>query len=360
MKVQGNIYYMYMFDVGGDMDLARAEALLKKKAEAAEFGYTKITPRYMRLAPAPLQSEMKKRRVADRDYSITVRLYALGVVSVIFKTGIETELDRLPELADPPLVQHASEIAEGIIREVGGSIVRKYERDPVPEEYAVYVVKKPEKAMGGEEFLKKYKRNIAVLLRDEKDPSVLSDREVDIVVRNPVVYYKDDLATVGWAGAFLLEPSDESDAVLTLEQANIQLLELRTYDRLLDRLIDKAYADLKSVIYPTAIALFTPRKLYSTAKEISEMRLEMADVLENIMNISKLVGDWYIARIYSAANERLHVNHWQDSVSRKLDYLEDFYAVAVDRITAFRNLALETLIVFLIVFEIVLAFLRVG
>ncbi len=360
MKVQGSIYYMYMFDVGGDIDLARTETLLKKKAEAAEFSYTKITPRHMRLAPVPLQSELKKRKIADREYSVTTRMYSLGVVSVIFRTDVETELDRLPELAEPPLSQHASEIAEKTIREIDDSIIRKYERDKVPEEYTVFVVKKQEKRIGGEEFLSKYKREIAVLLRDEKDPSVLSDREVDIAVRNPVVYYKDDLTAVGWAGAFLLEPSDESDAVLTLELANIQLLELRTYDRLLDRLIDKAYADLKTVLYPTALRLFVPHKLYSTAKEISEMRLEMADVLENIMNISKLVGDWYIARVYSYANERLHVNHWQDSVSRKLDYLEDFYAVAVDRITAFRNLALEALIVFLIVFEIVMAFLRVG
>ena len=61
-------------------------------------------------------------------------------------------------------------------------------------------------------------------------------------------------------------------------------------------------------------------------------------------NITKFVGDWYLARVYLAARERFHLDRWRQSVEQRLSQLDQFYSVVQSEVYERRMLWLEILI----------------
>ena len=66
--------------------------------------------------------------------------------------------------------------------------------------------------------------------------------EAEEALRTRFSYHEDDLPIVQWDTAFVYDRSESASAIEDiLEFANTQLLELRTYDTLLDRELDGIY-----------------------------------------------------------------------------------------------------------------------
>mgnify|MGYP001587384143 CR=1 FL=1 len=81
-------------------------------------------------------------------------------------------------------------------------------------------------------------------------------------------------------------------------------------------------------------------------------------ITDELDNVAKFFGDYYLARIYMGLASRLHLNDYHATVDQKLATLNDLYRSVVDYLDARQNLFLEWAIVLLIVFEIVMAFVR--
>lgn len=357
MRCSGHIYDLFMYDVGGEVSIGKLEKVLKKLPQFVELKYTKLTPEYVTISPAPLEVELvKKKKIDDSVYSIFVRIYEIGVVTVSFRKDFDCEFKELVKgrVQTDSLRKEADSIAEKTIADIREFVIKGYEREKTPEDYRLYVIKKLENSANGKKFLEDNRKEIAALLREEKDPNKLSDEEVERAIRAAVSYHKADLAVVGYIGALIIEPQNEFDALITLELANIQLLEFRTYDRLLDAHLNRAYEDLKEVLQPTPLALFRSGKIERTAKSLAEIRMYITEILSDIINISKFIGDWYTARVYKAAAERLHLQDWQNGITRKLDVLEDFYTMGFDRVSAYRGFLLEWAVVILIIMEMLI------
>ena len=58
------------------------------------------------------------------------------------------------------------------------------------------------------------------------------------------------------------------------------------------------------------------------------MRIELAD---GVTNVTKFVGDWYLARVYLAARERFHLDDWRASVDQRVAQLVLLVAELDDR-----------------------------
>ena len=84
--------------------------------------------------------------------------------------------------------------------------------------------------------------------------------------------------------------------------------------------------------------------------------LEVTEFTERVENSLKVIGDFYLARVYRAAVRRFRVTAWQQSVGRKQALVGQVYALLKGEIDMRRNTLLEAAIVLLIVFEIVMAF----
>ena len=88
------------------------------------------------------------------------------------------------------------------------------------------------------------------------------------------------------------------------------------------------------------------------------MRVEAGLLAERVGNSLKLIGDLYLARVYSAAAERFHLHEWEKIVAHKLDMIDRFYQMVTDRARTAQSQALEIAIIILILVELILAILR--
>ena len=78
---------------------------------------------------------------------------------------------------------------------------------------------------------------------------------------------------------------------------------------------------------------------------------------EELSNITKFVGDWYLARVYLSCKHRFHLGHWEASVDQKLHELDRLYSLVHQDVNEKRMLVLELAIVALFVFEVAATFL---
>ena len=101
---------------------------------------------------------------------------------------------------------------------------------------------------------------LAAALRCEA--SLLSDAETDDVFRTQLSYYPDDLVVTEWNVALVVDDVDYADTVNVLEYLNVQLLELRYYDDVLDRYMADTFA----------LATTRPRGLPLPAPSVSPRR----------------------------------------------------------------------------------------
>jgi uncharacterized Rmd1/YagE family protein len=86
--------------------------------------------------------------------------------------------------------------------------------------------------------------------------------------------------------------------------------------------------------------------------------MEANNMIERPVNVLKLVGDQYIARVYSLVAKRFHLDEWQKSIRRTLEVIEGAYAVISDQAATYRTEILEVIVILLILVEIVMAFVR--
>jgi len=78
-----------------------------------------------------------------------------------------------------------------------------------------------------------------------------------------------------------------------------------------------------------------------------------------VTNALKLVGDQYLARVYSLASRRFHLGEWDASITRKLQTIDSIYAKMADRTASRRMEILEWIIIVLIAVSIILSLVPV-
>ncbi len=131
-----------------------------------------------------------------------------------------------------------------------------------------------------------------------------------------------------------------------LELANLQLVEFRVIDQILDRHLDQAYADLER----------RPRPLFGRApgvlNKLRHFRVDVTKLADEVSHITKFVGDWYLARVYLAAHERFRLERWRQSVEGRLAQLDQLYNVFHAEVNEQRMLWLEVIIVVLFVIDV--------
>jgi hypothetical protein len=141
-----------------------------------------------------------------------------------------------------------------------------------------------------------------------------------------------------------------------LEFANALLLELRYYDALLDAELPKLYARIERARRrrPRIFTAGYTRLLASMQTLIAEI----TELVERAENALKVTDDVYLARIYTAALELYRARTWRAGIDRKLTIIRETYAMLNGEAQARTSELLELTIVLLIVFEIVLSFVR--
>ncbi|MEM1514129.1 MAG: hypothetical protein QXN45_04535, partial [Candidatus Thermoplasmatota archaeon] len=159
---------------------------------------------------------------------------------------------------------------------------------------------------------------------------------------------------IDWDSAIIVEPSGKYDDILfTIELANLQLLELRTYDKYFDTILTKAYEDVEKFFSQKNI-FKSPRKII---EDLSKTKIDLTKVTDYISNISKFFGDWYLAKIYRMASERFYLSQWEERVNSKMEILNSLYLILNQENTNKKLFILELLIVIFFLIDIILVLL---
>ena len=357
MRLIGQLIGLFTFDVGYEIDLPRAQALVGEGERETTTSRRRAAPAHLAYATPPVRAPLGTRDVLVGSATVTAtasaRIHEFGAVTILLQSPLDCALEALPELTSTlagvgPMEIAARQLLEQLHERIQPAVT-KPGLNPFVEDYYVIQVDRLDPPATVPELLAQGRRILAAALRCEASP--LSDAETDDVFRTQLSYYPDDLVVTEWNVALVIDDVDFGDTVNVLEYLNVQLLELRFYDDVLERYMAETFA--LATTPPRGWPLLH-RPYRRAVTELAAIRLDVAGIIERVHNALKLAGDLYLAKIYTRTADRLALRAWEESVGRKLDVLQQSHALLIERVTNARSEALEVIIIVLIALEIVL------
>ena len=364
--MKGEVVFYRIFDVGAAVDLEEIRRTVDMPFLSGRILSERAAPKYARFAQ-PLLVMVDQRTLETNlgrlTVNIAVKLYGVGALAVVVRTPFEaSSLRDLRPYAnlrirgterDETLDEYCARLVGRIIEDLVPFVRDSYDVKVEPEPYTVYCISVSETPV--RVVTESMRRDVTALLANDPRPDAISDEEVEDTWKNWFSYYQDDLVVVEWDAALVIEPSATYEDTLTVfEIANLQLLELRTYDAFLDKVVDKAYDDLEDLFDRSSLL----RSGHDTVKELAEIRMDLGEATFQVDNISKLWGDWFLGKVYRACVRKFELESWRRNVEDKMKDLSEIFEVAEAELEARRMLLLETLVVILFVVDLVLIAFR--
>ena len=105
----------------------------------------------------------------------------------------------------------------------------------------------------------------------------------------------------------------------------------------------------------TSISHVVTRKYRKLQRRIAGAAARVSEMIERLENAVKIVGDFYLARLYQGAVRRFRLPAWQETVLRKQRLLSEVNDLIGHRADTSRAELLEVTIIVLILYEVVAA-----
>jgi hypothetical protein len=295
----------------------------------------------------PLMIRMQPFRI-ERDgrlieFVVTARIYDVGVISFCFTCdnggGGTPELERIAFLF--PHQEGLGDYFVQYLMTLGELIrphIRSFALNPdFYEDYTIFITGRRDDTFDPVPLLLGERTVIAPSLRQE-------------LLGNSLSYTPDDLAVLSWDAAFLCDPDPPADIIDLIEFANVQVLELRYYDRELTRQMEKMYDDIEDAERLSQFSRI--RRYHAIMTGLMETQAEISETIEKVDNLIKVTEDVYYARVYAAALRVMRSGPWSESVNRKIAVIRETYAMLSDEVRIQHSHFLEWIVIFLIAFEI--------
>jgi hypothetical protein len=362
---EGAIVAFRLFEIAHTIDLGRAEAIWATEARSASRSRLSTTPaKAVAFGVPPVALSLDPVTLTLEGVAVQAtmiaRLYDFGVVSFALRVPVAAlpwaafvaRLNAVDQLVG---AGNGAALWQARLEQVRSLLAAALERPTtatLEEDYLVGVVHSfPDRPTAAELT---QRIDLAPLLSGES--RALSEGARADLLRQRFSYYTDDLVVLTWDRAFIYEPRGESDVMDVIEVANAQLLEMRSYDELLDAELPRMY-DLVETARRT-MALFAARRFANLARRLYTLVAEVTELTEKVDNALQVTEDVYLARIYSAALDLFRVPTVSAAVDRKLAIIRETYTALYDEASSRRAELMEFLILILIMAEIVLAVIR--
>ena len=344
---------LMQFDVAEEIHLDDVRNLLD--ARRADLGFKHLAPTYARFRQPPVVERLEPL-VLETGETLEgqIKYYDYGVVSVIFELPFQGDWDALVQLAsrwdwDTDFESRAWKIAKEKLKRAEPALVKPYE-EWLSEDYFIFHVREVEGNPTPEELLAKYGDQVAQIVRGET--SRLSEGERSEILQSRMSYYPNDIAVIGWNGAFLYDTvAGAETAIQLLEYSNSQLLEFRHYDELLTLQLASVYKVLEQ-----GTGWFSRWRLARAASRLHTVLLDVTELTERADNAIKFLSDMFSARLYKLAAAKVGVPDYKNLVQKKLDTAEDLYRFMVDQFHQSRAFVLELMVVIILIIDLVYLF----
>lgn len=353
---KGKILVYRVFDIGSEIDLDKVEALFEDKKLKERFKLDRKHNMSLIISSSPVSVQLGNFQIPFLNSKVSAELIAkvwhFGTVSLCVQIPI-------PENTNwPDLVKMANWIENDEEIEIFcRDKAKQFQTDiaiaipiltdwSINEDYVMYFIQELDGMTGPLATLHEKLDIPALILAETKE--ILSDSTKKNVLENIFQYSRDDLVVVDWNSALVIEPSGSMDVPLVIEFALNQLLEMRFYDDLLDQRLNTLY----NAVVGRKKGMFS-NKYSRLAEEAGQIYLEISEIVENVENSFKTVGDFYLATIFRASSKRFRFDDWQKSINEKLSNLAEVSKLLHSEVNESRNQLMEMIIVLLIAIEVI-------
>jgi len=370
--LQGSVLVLIQFDVCEEIRLDVLRDIFgAKRQEAPSFKHP--APGYVRYQRPPVVERVEPLVLESGErLDAQIKYYDYGVLSVVFELPFSGDWDTLVRLSsrwvwDTDFTSFAQKIVRQKLERAAPALIKPYdtapaENRPAPtenrlagettepwlhEDYFIFHVREIAGNPSASELLAAEGGRIAQIVRGENCP--LSDGERQEILQSRISYYPNDLAVIGWNGAFLYDnPAGAEPAIQLLEYANSQLLEFRHYDELLTRELQSVYEFMDQGSNGIWARWRTARR----ANRLHTVLLDVDELTERADNAIKFLSDMFSARLYKVAASKIGVTDYKDLVNQKVHTAEELYRFMVDQFHQSRAFVLEFLVVIILIIEL--------
>ena len=177
------------------------------------------------------------------------------------------------------------------------------------------------------------------------------------ILDSAIGYFRGDLVIIDTDAAFVYD--NEYEKILDLfEFANIQQLELRFFDRLLDQKLNTIYegevSHLPLRTYLPFLGIVTSDPIF----QLGKLKVDISVITERLESSVKLAGEPYFSELYELLVDNLDLKNWREGIDRKLKIIEDVQTTYQHKIEVNREDILTVLIIVLIFIELIIGLLH--
>jgi hypothetical protein len=351
MKISVRFYRIY--DIGNDIDLGRLEESLARSYFTTRAGFLRIKPKSIMLEDPPLQLRMEPVQISRDgqiyDMSVIARIYDIGVISLCFvyedpsadpmTLNVVGTVFAEQEGLDSYFEYHLKTIQTILSPHLSNMVVEP----GFFEDYTIFVTDRMD-----------VPEDPAPLLIGESAP--LSAQMRDETLRHSLSYSTDDRVILSWDSSLICSPEHPADLLDLIEYANVQVFELRHYDRQLVLLMERMYDDIEDAERQSRFRRM--RRYHTLMNQIMERYADISETIEKVNNLIKVTEDVYYAKVYATALTVFRSGQWSESVTRKIEVIRENYSMLSDEVRIQHSYFLEWVIIVLIALEFGLAIIE--
>lgn len=344
----GNIFIFHAFDVGDDINL---DAI---RTSQVVMSQPLTLPKYFKNYHMPLAIDLPHPHATSK--FLSCKIHNFGAISLAYKIPFKDTLHniraKIDEIDDTFQEQSVSDIS-AVFKKIK-KFIAKPKFFQTRSSYLVIQVDPEPEALDIATLKHRYGSVIASMLRFETE--TLSEYHKDEILEDAVGYFRGDLIVIDTEATFMYD--DEYEEVLNLfEFANIQQLELKYFDRLLDQHLNTIYEGKPHKLPLSAYMPFIGSSGNAMA-DLGKLRVDISVITERLESSIKLVGEAYFSELYNLLVEKLDLKNWQESIGRKLEIIQDVRSVYQNQIDTIREDMLSVLVIILIFIELVIGLLN--
>ncbi len=371
--MNGEVIFIRLFDVARFIDLNKVLSVLPGIREK-KLIETKDTPDYLYI-PRPIILNLIdtpcKQVLPISNLRLQAKIYEDGVITLIARLGFTNlPLEQLHNIRTIKFKTQDHEFdVNSWIRYHFDKIVDQikpysdtttYSLDYYEEtEYTLYCLNDPMK--NPLEFVQNHNHYLANLLIGEKPDLHLHDSQINTTLEKTFSFLDHDLVIFDLERGLIIEPDEKEydDILLITELANYQLLELRTLDTLLDVQLDKAEDSIRRILSKRRNLISRLRtRTGKDFRKLLRIRFDMIFILENLENISKIIGNYYLAQLYENLSANFRLDAWSQSIRNRLDILADTFKITSANVNEKILLFVEILLAVIFVLEFIFNLMR--
>ncbi|MDH7594469.1 MAG: hypothetical protein QHG99_09045 [Methanomicrobiales archaeon] len=343
------IHFLRIFDAGKEIDLTALAPQLDRTIATSRTGFQQVMPKSIAVEETPLQFRMHpfELRYGDSifDFSVVARIYSIGAISLCFIfQEPESGFGRLEEIG----LSFSGQKGLGDHFTAYSRKLQEIVRDHIPdftidielfEDYTIYLIDRLEKSVDPSVLLNGERVELSAQMREE-------------INRNTLRYSESDIAIITWDSALLCSQEPPNDLLDLIEYANVQVLELRYYDRQITRLMARMYEDIGQAGRLNWWSRMQRYRIIMT--DLMKSHAEVSEITEKVKNLIKVTEDVYYARVYATALRVIRSDQWTESLHRKIEVMRENYSMLADEVRNQHSNFLEWVIIILIAMEFVL------